>query len=158
MAAKVMVVALADVRGVAVVRGKVIRFDDVRGYGFVLPESGGEDVFLHVNDINFDKRKLTPGTVVEFVVEEGERGLKASDVNLVAGRGPTQDYNTPEASFHEDGDFADLLSVREFRDEVTEALLAGVPTLSAEQVVRVRQTVVGIARAHGWLDAESREN
>lgn len=157
MAAKGNGVALADVRGVAVVRGKVIRFDDVRGYGFVLPESGGEDVFLHVNDINFDKRKLTPGTVVEFVVEEGERGLKASDVNLVAGRAPTQDY-TPDAGFHEDGDFADLLSVREFRDEVTEALLAGVPTLTAEQVVRVRQTVVGIARAHGWLDAESREN
>ncbi|MFC7616562.1 cold shock domain-containing protein [Actinokineospora soli] len=140
----------------AVVRGKVIRFDDVRGYGFVLPETGGEDVFLHVNDINFDKRKLTPGTVVEFVVEEGERGLKASDVSLVAGRA-TQDY-AADPGFPEDGDFADLLSVREFRDEVTEALLAGVPTLTAEQVVRVRQTVVGIARAHGWLDAEVREN
>lgn len=139
------------------VRGKVIRFDDVRGYGFVLPETGGEDVFLHVNDINFDKRKLTPGATVEFVVEEGERGLKASDVNLVSGRGPTQDF-APDAGFGEDGDFADLLSIREFRDEVTEALLAGVPTLTAEQVVRVRQTVVGIARAHGWLDAEAREN
>lgn len=145
--------------GVAVVRGKVIRFDDVRGYGFVLPETGGEDVFLHVNDINFDKRKLTPGTVVEFVVEEGERGLKASDVNLVSGRAPSaQDYSGGDGHFPEDGDFADLLSVREFRDEVTEALLSGVPTLTAEQVVRVRQTVVGIARAHGWLDAEAREN
>ncbi|MGW5050298.1 cold shock domain-containing protein [Actinokineospora sp. NPDC004072] len=139
----------------AVVRGKVIRFDDVRGYGFVLPETGGEDVFLHVNDINFDKRKLVPGAVVEFVVEEGERGLKASDVSLVSGR--TTEY-TSDPAFADDGDFADLLSVREFRDEVTEALLAGVPTLTAEQVVRVRQTVVGIARAHGWLDAEARES
>ncbi|WP_308425893.1 MULTISPECIES: cold shock domain-containing protein [Actinokineospora] len=138
----------------AVVRGKVIRFDDVRGYGFVLPETGGEDVFLHVNDITFDKRKLVPGAVVEFVIEEGERGLKASDVSLVSGR--ATEY-TSDPAFADDGDFADLLSVREFRDEVTEALLSGVPTLTAEQVVRVRQTVVGIARAHGWLDAEARE-
>jgi CspA family cold shock protein len=143
--------------GVAVVRGKVIRFDDVRGYGFVLPETGGEDVFLHVNDINFDKRKLTPGAVVEFVVEEGERGLKASDVSLVGGGSREREFPADQG-FAEDGDFADLLSVREFRDEVTEALLAAVPTLTADQVVRVRQTVVGIARAHGWLDAETRES
>ncbi|MGX7828047.1 cold shock domain-containing protein [Actinokineospora sp. 24-640] len=145
----------------AVVRGKVIRFDDVRGYGFVLPETGGEDVFLHVNDIDFDKRKLVPGAMVEFVIEEGERGLKASDVSLVSGptraAAPVNDYGGDPA-FADDGDFADLLSVREFRDEVTEALLAGVPTLTAEQVLRVRQTVVGIARAHGWLDAEARES
>src|SRR5690606_31782118 len=73
--------------GWLVVRGKVVRFDDMRGYGFVAPEGGGEDVFMHVNDLDVDKRLIAPGVVVEFTVEDGERGLKASGIRLVRQAG-----------------------------------------------------------------------
>ncbi|NIH88052.1 cold shock domain-containing protein [Amycolatopsis granulosa] len=117
------------------VRGKVVRFDEMRGYGFVSPEGGGEDVFMHVNDLDVDKRLITPGVVVEFTVSDGERGRKASDIRLV-GR-PGGGEHPPPA--------------HDFREELTEALLAGVPTLTAEQVLRVRRVVLDLVRDHGRL-------
>jgi cold shock protein len=67
----------------SVMTGKVIRFDEVRGYGFVAPDVGSDDVFPHVNDLHFDKRLLLPGIRVRFVAEDGERGLKASQVRMI---------------------------------------------------------------------------
>jgi cold shock CspA family protein len=126
-------------RGSLVVTGKVVRFDEIRGYGFVAPESGGEDVFVHVNDLDVDKRLIAPGAIVEFTVEDGERGPKASNVRIVR-----------DARAAVDEDY--LPSGLGFREELTEALLTGVPTLTAEQVLRVRKTVLDLAHEHGWLD------
>ncbi|MFI6427948.1 cold-shock protein [Promicromonospora sp. NPDC050880] len=144
------------------VQGKVIRFDDVRGYGFVAPDTGGDDVFIHVNDLEFDKRHLAVGAVVDFTVEDGDRGLKASTVTLVtpapvlatAGVGggvtgvPTFLPPLPDAASRADGDAP---SERELATEVTEVLLAGVPTLTAEQVLAARGVFVAVARSHGWV-------
>lgn len=122
------------------VRGKVVRFDEMRGYGFVAPEGGGEDVFMHVNDLDVDKRLIEPGVVVEFTVEDGERGLKASDIRLVRDHRDDADGG------------AGPPSARDFREELTEALLTGVPTLTAEEVLRVRRCVLELVRDQGWLD------
>lgn len=148
------------------VQGKVIRFDEVRGYGFVAPDTGGDDVFIHVNDLEFDKRHLAVGAVVDFVVEDGDRGLKASGVTLVApapvpalaaagvgvgGLGapaPAFLPPLPDAAARHDGDAP---SERELAVEVTEVLLAGVPTLTAEQVLATRGAFVAVARSHGWV-------
>lgn len=126
-------------RGSVVVTGKVVRFDEIRGYGFVAPEGGGEDVFVHVNDLDVDKRLIAPGAIVEFTVEDGERGPKASNVRIVRNSrtAPDEEYLPPGL---------------DFREELTEALLAGVPTLTAEQVLRVRKTVLDLVHDHGWLD------
>ncbi|GAB3888890.1 hypothetical protein GCM10029964_057330 [Kibdelosporangium lantanae] len=78
------------------VSGKVLRFDDVRGYGFIAPDDGGEDVFMHANDLRDEKFLFTPGTTVEFDVVEGDRGLKASSVRVVE-RGPTRSGGGPAA-------------------------------------------------------------
>ena len=151
------------------VQGKVIRFDEVRGYGFVAPDSGGDDVFIHVNDLEFDKRNLAVGAVVDFAVEDGDRGLKASTVTLVApapaaalapamasagvGLGsaaPAPAFLPPLPAAGSDPD-RDAPSEREIAVELTEVLLAGVPTLTAEQVLATRGVFVAVARAHGWV-------
>ena len=121
------------------VTGKVVRFDEMRGYGFVTPDGGGEDVFVHVNDLESDKRLMGPGAVVEFTVEDGERGPKASNVRVVRNARPGDDFFAPGL---------------EFREELTEALLTGVPTLTAEQLVRVRKIVLELVGDHGWHDDE----
>lgn len=69
--------------------GVVARFDPRRGYGFVIPDDGGEDVFVHQNNINMDGfRYLKPGEHVSYELEVGEKGLKAVQVNLLDERPP----------------------------------------------------------------------
>ncbi|MFI9007858.1 cold-shock protein [Actinosynnema sp. NPDC053489] len=137
------------------VKGKVVRFDDVRGYGFVSPEEGGEDVFIHVNDIDFDKRLMAPGALVEFLVEMGDRGPKASRVSLVreassrSGSSPT--YHSGDDVNGNDM-FCEVVSTRRFLQEVTETLLAAAPGMTAEQILNVRQGLVGMARKYNWLE------
>jgi cold shock CspA family protein len=127
------------------VSGRVVRFDEVRGYGFVAPDGGGEDVFIHVNDLAFDKRLLAQGTMVEFTVEEGERGPKASHVRMVGGA-------VESSSRAMDSDLCDVLSTKKFITEVTETLLSAAPTMSAQQILQARQGLVGKAREHGWVE------
>jgi CspA family cold shock protein len=68
--------------------GKVIRFDDVRGYGFIAPDDGGEDVFVHANVLGDDKYMFGPGQRVEFEATDSDRGPKARAVHLLPDRGP----------------------------------------------------------------------
>jgi len=149
------VVARAGGQGfVVVVRGKVVRFDEVRGYGFVSPDEGGEDVFIHVNDIDFDKRLMAPGALVEFLVEMGDRGPKASRVSLVR-ESPSRSAAVAYPSGDEAvvGDvFCEVVSSKRFLQEVTEALLASAPGMTAEQILSVRQSLLGMARKYNWLE------
>jgi CspA family cold shock protein len=61
-------------------RGKVKWFNDAKGYGFIEQE-GGEDVFVHFSAIQMDGFKtLAEGQVVEFEVQQGDKGLHAANV------------------------------------------------------------------------------
>lgn len=67
--------------------GTVVRFDRRRGYGFVQPDDGGEDVFVHQNNINMEGfRFLQVGEKVSYDLEVGEKGMKAVGVALVEPR------------------------------------------------------------------------
>ncbi|WP_049572601.1 cold-shock protein [Streptomyces sp. SBT349] len=134
------------------VTGKVVRFDELRGYGFVAPDTGGEDVFIHVNDLEFDKRLLGPGMLVRFDVEEGDRGLKASNVRLQEG-GDRQAGPPRGSSGSPQDELCDVLSVREFVEEITEALLHAAPSATSEQILAIRQRLIQVAHSHGWVDS-----
>lgn len=136
---------------VAAVRGTVVSFDRVKGYGFVAADSGGEDVFLHVNDLLDDKNLLSQGSVVEFVVEEGDRGPKASAVSILQ---PSQHQaSAPRHTSDPDGDdLCDVLTAAAFQREITEALLHADPPLAGTQILDLRKRLETIARNHGWVD------
>ena len=140
------------------VAGRVVRFDGVRGYGFIAPDHGGEDVFLHVNDLLIPESSVRSGLAVEFEVEDGGRGLKASAVRLAEGATEATPF-TPAASSRSplpaaDGEepMCDLLSVEEATRDLTELLLRSAPGLTGEQILRIRGDLLKFAKTHGWTE------
>jgi len=61
--------------------GKVKWFNNAKGYGFILPEGGGEDLFVHYSTIQMEGYKtLKAGQDVDFEVLEGPKGFHAVNV------------------------------------------------------------------------------
>jgi CspA family cold shock protein len=65
--------------------GTVKFFNDQKGYGFIQPDDGGKDVFVHVSAVERSgMRGLMEGQKVSFEVETDRRSGKPSAVNLAA--------------------------------------------------------------------------
>ena len=61
--------------------GTVKWFNDQKGFGFITPEEGSKDVFVHFSSISGGGFKtLAEGARVEFDVEEGQKGPQATNV------------------------------------------------------------------------------
>jgi len=63
--------------------GTVKWFNNAKGFGFIAPQDGGDDVFVHFSAIKSDGyRTLNEGQSVTFEVEQGPKGLQATDVSM----------------------------------------------------------------------------
>jgi cold shock protein len=60
--------------------GTVKFFNETKGFGFITPDDGGKDVFVHQTALT---NRITEGDKVTFDVEEGQKGLNAVNVKVV---------------------------------------------------------------------------
>ena len=64
--------------------GTVKWFNDAKGYGFITPENGSKDCFVHHTAIKADGfRSLAEGDRVEFDIVEGQKGPAAANVQKI---------------------------------------------------------------------------
>ena len=64
--------------------GTVKWFNDAKGYGFITPDDGGEDLFAHFSAIQMNGFKtLKEGQKVSFEVTTGQKGKQASNIQTV---------------------------------------------------------------------------
>ncbi|WP_029252759.1 cold-shock protein [Paraoerskovia marina] len=65
--------------------GTVTWFDDTKGFGFIAPDGGGADIFVHVKALGGGLTELDEGARVTYDVVEGDKGPNARNVQLVGG-------------------------------------------------------------------------
>lgn len=79
--------------------GKVKWFNNAKGYGFVVSEAGGEDLFVHYSSIQMDGYKtLRAGQDVTFEVQEGPKGSHAVNVRVPGEERTKQVYESEVAA------------------------------------------------------------
>ncbi|HLR24924.1 MAG TPA: cold shock domain-containing protein [Fodinibius sp.] len=63
-------------------QGKIKFFDTQKGFGFIAPDAGGDDVFVHRNNVDglSQNQGLEDGEAVEYETEETPKGLSAINV------------------------------------------------------------------------------
>ncbi|MFA7687115.1 MAG: cold-shock protein [Moheibacter sp.] len=61
-------------------KGVVKFFNETKGFGFITPEDGGDDVFVHVSGLRSNVRE---NDKVSYDVERGQKGLNAVNVTVI---------------------------------------------------------------------------
>lgn len=144
-------------RAAVVATGRVLQFDEERGYGFIAADDGGEDVFLHASVFDGDSRQLVPGLPVEFETMAGDRGRKAFGVHALKTNRTVAVADAPETdpgqAADDDEGLCDVLSEARFGQEITEILLDSAPDMTGKHIVQVRQNMITFGRKHGWIDS-----
>lgn len=83
--------------------GRVKWFNNAKGYGFILPDDGDEDLFVHYSSIQMEGYKtLKAGQFVTFDLLEGPKGSHA--VNIVVKDGPAPEEQTDDTPSANAGD------------------------------------------------------
>jgi CspA family cold shock protein len=66
--------------------GTVKWFNDAKGFGFITPTNGGEDLFAHFKEIQGGEgfKSLAEGQKVEFIPTRGPKGMQATRITAIA--------------------------------------------------------------------------
>lgn len=65
-------------------QGTVIRFNKIKGYGFIQPEDSDQEIFVHFSEVQTEGYKeLIVGQRVSYLVKQGERGEFAIQVQII---------------------------------------------------------------------------
>ena len=62
-------------------KGTVKFFNSQAGFGFIIPESGGKDIFVHITNLN--SASLAEGQTVAFEIQEGRKGPEAINIEVI---------------------------------------------------------------------------
>ena len=105
-------------------QGTVKWFDDAKGYGFIRPDEGGEDLFVHHTGIagGGGHKSLDEGDRVTYEVVQGRKGMQAGNVSKVSGDGA--DYERKPVTVPVEVEAAARILVKHFDpNELYEAMV-----------------------------------
>ncbi|MFC4147342.1 cold-shock protein [Micromonospora mangrovi] len=131
--------------------GKIIRYNETKGYGFIAPDDGGEDLFIHVNDVGFPLTDRCVGQRVSYEVMEGQKGLKAARIQLLDPPAAPRRAAPTTRLDDEDDEDCEVLSAEEYSSEITEALMETAPSLTGAQIMKIRERLIAAGYARGWV-------
>ena len=61
-------------------KGTIKFFNSQKGFGFITPDAGGKELFVHANNVLGDAKSLREGQKVEYVEGQGRKGPEAMEV------------------------------------------------------------------------------
>lgn len=64
-------------------KGTIKFFNSQKGFGFITPDNGGKELFVHTSNIKGDAKNLREGQKVEYVEAPGRKGPEATEVTLL---------------------------------------------------------------------------
>lgn len=64
-------------------KGTIKFFNAQKGFGFITPDNGGKDLFVHSNNVIGDARSLREGQKVQYVEGPGRKGPEATEVEVI---------------------------------------------------------------------------
>ena len=64
-------------------KGTIKFFNTKKGFGFITPENGGKEIFVHASNIVGDPKSVHEGQKVEYVEGQGRKGPEATEVTLL---------------------------------------------------------------------------
>ncbi|MBS0625671.1 MAG: cold shock domain-containing protein [Verrucomicrobia bacterium] len=64
-------------------KGTIKFFNTQKGFGFIVPDDGSKDIFLHINNFKGSPQSLKEGQKVEFLEGSGRKGPEAIEVTAI---------------------------------------------------------------------------